>query len=172
MNATLKLVMAVFAAIVLSACASNSSRDSSTSGGQGQGEDVSDPGASTVIVDDNGGTSDSGFSSANANLETVFYFDFDQSSLNFDTRAALNAWAASLSANPRSVRLEGHADERGTREYNIALGERRAKAIADYLTSSGVASGLIETISYGEERPAVPGTGESAWSQNRRVELK
>ena len=171
MNATFKLMIAVFVAIVLTACASNRSREDQAS--TSSSEDVSDPGASTVIVDDNGGgVTDSRFSDANANLESVFYFDFDQSSLSFETRAALDAWARSLASNPRAIRLEGHADERGTREYNIALGERRAKAISDYLSSSGVSSSLIETVSYGEERPAVPGTGDSAWSRNRRVELK
>ena len=168
MNATFKLMIAVFAAIVLTACASNRTIDDQT---DSSAEDVYDPGASTVIVDDNQ-VSDSEYAASNNNLESVFYFDFDKSSLSFETRAALDAWARSLSSNPRAVRLEGHADERGTREYNIALGERRAKAIADYLSSSGVSSSLLETISYGEERPAVPGTGDSAWSRNRRVELK
>jgi len=69
------------------------------------------------------------------------------------------------------VRLEGHADERGTREYNLALGERRAKAIANYLAVQGLPSSQIESISYGEEKPAVTGSGESVWSKNRRVEL-
>lgn len=165
MNATLKLLMAAFAAIVLSACASNTTTDAGT-------DDVSDDGASTVIVEDTSAT-DSGYDAdPEAGLVNIFYFDFDQSSLTYETRAALDAYAAVLTSNPRSIRLEGHADERGTREYNIALGERRAQAIADYLISSGVSGGLIETVSYGEERPAVPGTGDSAWSQNRRVELK
>ena len=69
------------------------------------------------------------------------------------------------------VRLEGHADERGTREYNLALGERRAKAVANYLAIQGVPRPQIEVISYGEEKPAALGQGESAWAQNRRVEL-
>jgi len=163
MNATFKLLMAIFAAIVLSACASTSNQDS---------EDTSDT-ASTVIVDDAANTVDEVVDAdPEAGLVSVFYFDFDQSSLTYEARAALDAYAAVLRDNPRAIRLEGHADERGTREYNIALGERRAQSVADYLTTSGVSSSLIETVSYGEERPAVPGTGDSAWSQNRRVELK
>jgi peptidoglycan-associated lipoprotein len=77
-----------------------------------------------------------------------------------------------LKNNSQRVRLEGHADERGTREYNQALGARRANAVADYLVLQGVSRSRVETISYGEERPAATGSGESAWSKNRRVELK
>lgn len=103
-------------------------------------------------------------------IATVFYFDFDKSDLRPGTRALLIAHAAELKANPTSIRLEGHADERGTREYNMALGERRALAVRDFLRSEGVTS-AIEVISYGEERPANPASNEIAWQQNRRVEL-
>lgn len=167
MNATLKLLIAAFAVILLSACASQTTEETAS-----DTEVITDDAASNGGVD-LGDTEVSGADvDPEAELENVFYFDFDKSSLTYETRAALDAYAAVLSANPRSIRLEGHADERGTREYNIALGERRAKAVADYLVTSGVSSGLIETVSYGEERPAVPGTGDSAWSKNRRVELK
>ena len=106
------------------------------------------------------------------NLSNVVYFDFDQSSITHEARATLDAWAQAMTTSPRLLRLNGHADERGTREYNIALGERRAQSIAKYLISYGVSSALIETVSFGEERPAVGGTGEGSWSQNRRVEMK
>lgn len=106
-----------------------------------------------------------------ADADTVFYFDFDSSVLKSDARASLLLHAESLKQNPRSIRLEGHADERGTREYNMALGERRANAVRDFLVLQGVDSYLIETISYGEERPVAIGSNEDAWSQNRRVEL-
>ena len=105
-------------------------------------------------------------------LDTVFYFDFDQSLLRPEARAALTAHAERLKANPSPIRLEGHADERGTREYNMALGERRANAVRDYLVAQGVSPSQIETVSYGEEYPATVGSYESAWGQNRRVELK
>ena len=75
-------------------------------------------------------------------------------------------------ASPRSVRLEGHADERGTREYNMALGERRANAVKEFMVLQGVSGGLIEVISYGEERAASYGSNDSSWEMNRRVELK
>jgi peptidoglycan-associated lipoprotein len=102
----------------------------------------------------------------------VFYFDFDSSALRPESREALDAHVELLKTNDRTVRLEGHTDERGTREYNMALGERRANAVRDYLVVNGIDSYRIETVSYGEERPVAYGSGESSWSQNRRVELK
>ncbi|KEA62054.1 18K peptidoglycan-associated outer membrane lipoprotein [Marinobacterium lacunae] len=106
-------------------------------------------------------------------LQTVFYFDFDQSVVKQDGFADLEAHARYLASHPSaSVRLEGHADERGTREYNIALGERRAQSVERLLVVNGASASQIETISYGEEKPAVMGQGEASWAQNRRVELK
>ena len=103
---------------------------------------------------------------------TVFYFAFDSSTLTPEAQAALDAHIALLRTNDSSVRLDGHTDERGTRDYNMALGERRANAVRDYMVVNGVASYRIETVSYGEEQPASYGSGETNWSQNRRVELK
>ena len=102
----------------------------------------------------------------------VFYFEFDSSTLTPDALNALDAHIALLRNTNTNVRLEGHADERGTREYNMALGERRANSVRDYMVANGVGSFRIEVISYGEERPSAIGTGESSWAQNRRVELK
>lgn len=103
---------------------------------------------------------------------TTFYFDFDTSEIKPEARDVLAAHARFLAGNPnRSVRLEGHTDERGTKEYNMALGERRANAVERFLVVNGASRGQIETVSYGEEKPAVMGSGESSWSQNRRVEL-
>ncbi|MEM1187447.1 MAG: peptidoglycan-associated lipoprotein Pal [Pseudomonadota bacterium] len=103
---------------------------------------------------------------------TVFYFDFDSSVLKPAAQMALDAHIALLKTNDRSVRLDGHTDERGTRDYNMALGERRANAVRDYMVVNGIASYRIETVSYGEEQPVAYGSGEANWSQNRRVELK
>lgn len=104
---------------------------------------------------------------------TVFYFDFDKSDLKPEAREPLTYHAERLKDNPSMrVRLEGHADERGTPEYNLALGERRAIAVQRYLQVQGVPASQMEVISYGEERPVASGTGESNWSRNRRVELK
>jgi peptidoglycan-associated lipoprotein len=97
------------------------------------------------------------------------FFDTDQYNLRPDARATVDRWAAWLQQYPNvNVTIEGHADERGTREYNLALGDRRANAIRDYLIALGVAPSRLATISYGKERPAVPGSNEAAWQQNRR----
>ncbi len=103
----------------------------------------------------------------------TIYFDFDQSTVKSEARAPLAAHAAFLSANPSTkVVLEGHCDERGTKEYNIALGERRAKAVARFLKINGVSDAQIEAVSYGEERPADAGHNETAWAKNRRVYIE
>lgn len=102
-------------------------------------------------------------------LQTV-YFDFNSSSIGSDTRSALNNNVEFLTSNPSvDVQIEGHADERGGIQYNLALGERRAKAVRDYLVARGVESKRISTISYGKERPVAEGHDESAWSKNRRA---
>ena len=107
-----------------------------------------------------------------ANLRKVFYFDFDKSTVEVDGMADLEGHARYLASNPNvNVRLDGHADERGTREYNMALGERRAQAVARFLQVNGVAPAQIETVSYGEEKPAVMGHDTESQAQNRRVEL-
>ena len=113
-----------------------------------------------------------GREAAAANVGTVFYFEFDSSSLTEDARAQVDAHIQALLGNNDSVRLEGHTDERGTREYNLALGERRANAVRDYMVANGLPSYRVETISYGEENPVAYGSGETNWQQNRRVELK
>lgn len=108
----------------------------------------------------------------NALRQTVFYFDFDVAEFKPEDRQTLTYHARDLAANPnKRIRLEGHADERGTREYNLALGERRANGILNYLVVNGAARSQIETVSYGEERPAQTGQTEQAYSRNRRVEV-
>lgn len=104
--------------------------------------------------------------------QTMVYFDFDQYNVRTEFRTVLNAHAMNLIANPNMmVVLEGHADERGTREYNLALGERRSNAVADYLMLRGVSSSQIDTVSYGEERPLALGSTEADYAENRRVEI-
>jgi peptidoglycan-associated lipoprotein len=100
------------------------------------------------------------------------YFDLDSSNLKPEGQAVVANWAKYLSASPTAkVRLEGNTDERGTREYNVALGERRAQSVAQSLESSGVGPQQIDVVSYGKERPSCEGHDESCWSQNRRVDL-
>ena len=100
------------------------------------------------------------------------YFDFDSSEIKPDARGIIEAHAEYLSSNrSASVTLEGHADERGTREYNVALGERRSNAVRQLITLMGASGQQIRTVSYGEERPVCSEHNESCWSQNRRVEI-
>ena len=106
-------------------------------------------------------------------LAHVIYFDFDQSTIKAEFRTALNGHAAYLSQNPSAkIVLEGHADERGTREYNIALGERRGNAVSRYLVVQGVSIGAIEVVSFGEERPVNSGSDSASLAENRRVEVR
>jgi|TARA_B110000459_G_C16537382_1_gene460180 peptidoglycan-associated lipoprotein len=105
-------------------------------------------------------------------LQGVFYFDFDQAIVRRTGHEELNKHAKVLSADSElRVRLEGHADERGTREYNLALGERRANAVRAYLVAQGAVRTQIEVISYGEEKPSNNGHSESSWAENRHVEI-
>jgi peptidoglycan-associated lipoprotein len=97
------------------------------------------------------------------------FFDTDKSELKPEARATLERLAAWMNQNPGvAITVEGHCDERGTREYNLGLGERRATATRNYLVSLGINGNRVGTISYGKERPAVPGHTEAAWAQNRR----
>ena len=106
------------------------------------------------------------------NVGDRIYFIVDQSDLTPEGQEILTKQAQWLQRYPNVVvQVEGHSDERGTREYNIALGERRGKSVADYLAMQGVSSSQLEVVSFGEERPAVDGAGESAYSKNRRVEI-
>lgn len=105
-------------------------------------------------------------------LSNVVYFDFDQYALTAESRAVLLAHADKLKGASVAVRLEGHADERGSREYNMALGEKRANAVRDFLVTQGVNGSSLEVVSFGEEQPAATGSDEASWSQNRRVEVK
>lgn len=137
---------------------------------------------SSVIVDGNVVSADAAAAAetaaANAKdmlegIAHVFYFDFDKSIVRPEAREALAMHAKYLVANPDArVVLEGHADERGTREYNMALGERRAKAVSRYLTIQGVAAAQIESVSFGEEKPLEFGHNKTAWQANRRVEVR
>jgi len=98
------------------------------------------------------------------------YFDFDKYDLRTDARTTLDRKASFLNQNSSiRVQVEGHCDERGTNEYNMALGERRANAAKQYLTTAGISAGRLSTISYGEERPLDPGHTEAAWARNRRA---
>ena len=102
----------------------------------------------------------------------IIYFDYNSSEIRDDSLPVIASAAEALAANPAmQMRLEGHADERGTREYNLALGEQRAKSVRELIMLQGASGNQIDIVSYGEEKPAVVGSGEESWQQNRRVEL-
>ncbi|PHZ86319.1 peptidoglycan-associated lipoprotein [Paremcibacter congregatus] len=101
--------------------------------------------------------------------DALVYFGFDRYDLSSDARSALQAQAVWLQQNPTvKVTVEGHCDERGTREYNLALGDRRANSVKNYLVALGIDPSRVNTVSYGKERPAVTGTGADVWAKNRR----
>src|SRR5690554_351600 len=145
----------------------------SSKGGDASGEGAIDPnagyGANTGAFD---GSMNDGSEEAALRAITTFYFEFDSSDLKPEAMRALDVHAKDLKAQGNRVVLEGHTDERGTREYNMALGERRAAAVQRYLVLQGVSPAQLELVSYGEEKAAVVGCTEEAWAQHRRVELR
>jgi peptidoglycan-associated lipoprotein len=163
-----KAITLLFTAALLVACSGSSKKedDDAAAAAAAAAQAANDAAAAQASQEQRG------LDEAAASFGNVFYFDFDSSNLKPEAIDALNAHIAALQGSDRTVRLEGHTDERGTRDYNLALGERRANAVRDYMVVNGVASYRIESVSYGEERPIAYGSGESNWSQNRRVELK
>jgi peptidoglycan-associated lipoprotein len=117
--------------------------------------------------------SETQYSEADAIEEGTIYFDYDKYDLSasaiLEIRELANAMKSNLSAR---IRIEGHCDERGTREYNLALGEKRANAVSELLRVNGVASSKLTTVSYGEEKPVAYSSNEAAWGKNRRAEIK
>lgn len=164
-----KVGMLVVALSALAAC--NSSSDMEEAAAMPASE-TSTSTASTSPAPSASALSQEEIRAQNALRQTVFYFDFDVAEFKADDRNTLTFHARDLAANPnKRIRLEGHADERGTREYNLALGERRANGILNYLVVNGASRSQIEVVSYGEERPAQTGQSEQAYSRNRRVEV-
>ena len=167
----LKLLAVAMLALFLAACG-------------GQNIPDPDPEPPTAVGDDDFGSTD-GFDDEflgegeefadefQDELAMVIYFDFDQSEIRPEDQATLERHANQLANDSRmSVRLEGHADERGSREYNIGLGERRSQAVRRVLLIQGASANQISTVSFGEERPAAFGSDEQSYAQNRRVELR
>ena len=132
------------------------------------------PGATPTTGAAAGGTAAAGAAALMAlPSQKVVYFDFDSFAIKDDFKPVLDGYARVLSANAgKRLTIEGHTDERGGREYNLALGQKRAAAVMNSLKLLGVKEGQMEAVSFGEERPAAQGTDESAWSKNRRAELK
>ena len=168
-NQCFKVGLFVISLFLLGACSSTS--------------EMEDESANTESAASSSSSSSSGAGSSNqltqeqiraqnALRQTVFYFDFDVAEFKPADRETLTYHARDLAANSaKRIRLEGHADERGTREYNLALGERRANGILNYFIVNGASRSQIEVVSYGEERPEQSGQSEQAYSRNRRVEV-
>jgi peptidoglycan-associated lipoprotein len=116
--------------------------------------------------------SESDYSDSDSSVEEVIYFEYDKFDLSSLAISEIRAVANSIKSNSNKIRIEGHCDERGTREYNLALGERRANAVSELLQVNGISSSRITTVSYGEERPIAYGSNESSWSKNRRALIK
>ena len=172
------LTLAAASAALLAGCASNVKLD------EGAPVETRNPGASGAATSGQGNTGSTGQSSvasvdlgANANANAaagrVVYFDFDSFVVKDEFRPVVETNARALVANrQKRMTIEGHTDERGGREYNLALGQKRAEAVQKSLQLLGVEAGQVEAVSYGEERPAATGSTEEAWAKNRRAELK
>ncbi len=164
-----KFFISMFMVLFVAACATTpkDSADSSGSGSSSSGSDVSSEGTITE-------TTGSGIVSGSqedliVNVGDRVFFGYDSSDLDSDALELLQDQVAWLKQNSDvSITIEGHCDERGTREYNLALGEKRAQAVKNYLIGLGINPDRVSTISYGKERPAVVGSNDGAWSQNRR----
>jgi peptidoglycan-associated lipoprotein len=177
--------------LFLTACSDDEADQSLTDGAQNSASGISD--ASTGGLNNSAGLSGSQFGSGasvgsggygNSRLgpefsdpnnplsKSTIYFMLDSSQIQPDFEPVIAAHSRYLSSHPgQRITLEGHADERGSREYNIALGENRARSVANLMRAQGVSDSQLELVSYGEEKPAALGSDESAWELNRRVEL-
>ena len=184
----IKTVVAILPALMLLGCGTSGEVEDATDSGVSSSSSAtgSDSSATTSGVGAGGATGAEGMGDTAAAgfqgdpledpssllAKRVVYFDFDKSDIKGDFRDVIQAHAEYLANHSDvSITLEGHADERGTREYNIALGERRANAVQKMLTLQGASASQIRVVSYGEERPAALGHDDDAWSLNRRAEF-
>lgn len=166
-----RLILVGLAAVLMAACSSPT---------------IPDPDPTEAVAGDSGSAANSGGmddegldggeffeDDMSDELTMIIYFDFDQSELRAEYSDLLQQHAGNLANNRRTqIRLEGHADERGSREYNIGLGERRSQSVRRLLLIQGASADQISTVSFGEERPAAFGSDEDAYQLNRRVEIK
>lgn len=172
------LVAALAAALMLGACAGKSGTDADASGGEAvganaqAGTDAQTSGVASVSAGDGSASQGALGPEGALGSQRVIYFDFDSSEIRSEYVDVIAAHGRFLGGNASvRVRLEGHTDERGSREYNIGLAERRAQTVRRALALQGVQESQISTVSYGEERPAAAGSDENAYSRNRRVEI-
>ena len=161
-----KILLSIFLAIFITAC-TTTPKDTSDSAGSGSSSS-SDSVDSAATSSDDLSIEPGSQEDLIVNVGDRVFFDYNSSDLDSDAQELLQDQVAWIKQHNVSITIEGHCDERGTREYNLALGEKRAQAVKNYLTSMGVPSARVSTISYGKERPAVVGSNDGAWSQNRR----
>ncbi len=173
MKHIMKLVALAVFALVISACSTTKPSDTSDNTGVSQNTGpTAEQLAAQRAAEEAQRRADAEAQRIQALLDsTTIYFGFDQDVIDSEYTEMLRLHADRMVDENRSVILQGHADERGTPEYNLALGERRAKAVAQLLRTFGVADSQIEVVSFGEESPAVTGHEEASWAKNRRVEL-
>ncbi|MEX1035097.1 MAG: peptidoglycan-associated lipoprotein Pal [Sneathiella sp.] len=163
--------LSIFTALLLVAACETAPTETGDSSGGGAATQTGGSGSSTTVVTESTTTTVQPGSQEDLvlNVGDRVFFGFDEYSLNGEAQTTLQRQAAWLNANPTvTLVIEGHADERGTREYNLALGDRRATAAKNYLVTLGVSADRLSTISYGKERPVALGHNEAAWAQNRR----
>lgn len=168
-----RIFLVVMLAVMLGACSSTGgSKKTTAAAGEGSGSGSNNE-VSTFGAGEGRGAGMSELDDPNSPLSTrIIYFEYDSSEIQERYREVVAAHADYLVKNPNVVvSLEGHADERGSREYNLALGERRALAVKRQMTLLGAQASQVRTMSYGEERPIESGHDDNSWSQNRRVEL-
>ena len=158
-----KFLLSIFLVGFISAC-TTTPKDEASSSGTGSSDVSSESAAQAAQTEITPGSQDDLI----VNVGDRVFFGYNISELDSDAQELLQDQVAWIKQHNVSVAIEGHCDERGTREYNLALGEKRAQAVKNYLISMGVDSVKITTISYGKERPAVVGSNDGAWSQNRR----
>ena len=170
---TLRFSLLGFIALAISACGSTPIPDPDPTDDAGSAMTADDSATSSGFDDGSFGGGEPVGSDLDNELTMVIYFDFDQSELRSEYGDVLQRHSNRLANDSRlRVRLEGHADERGSREYNIGLGERRAQAVRRMLLIQGASASQISTVSFGEERPAAFGSDEESWQLNRRVEIR
>ena len=168
-----KLIFAGLLVVVLGACSSPTIPDPDMTENDNSSANDSSANSSGFEEDSLGAGQEFGDDLMDAELTTIIYFDFDQSELRPEYADLLAAHATRMAnSSSAGIRLEGHADERGSREYNIGLGERRSQTVRRMLLIQGASTSQISTVSFGEERHAAFGSDEESYSQNRRVEIK
>ncbi len=171
MNTTWRLLLALVFAVAISACKTTEPEETTTE--PTETAPVVEEATTAPAPDPRDFTDARNFDNSESLLsKRVIYFDFDKSEVKSEYRSIVAAHAAYVSAHGSArVTLEGHADERGTREYNLGLGERRGNAISGLLSAAGAMGSQLDTVSYGEERPVCRVSDENCWWQNRRVEI-